>query len=306
MQQVFFKSVRDKTFRTLEKERPNVWIHFDNLSQDDLETLCASTKLDIEDIRDALDLYEIPRIEKEHGLVILFVRAPAIRSENLHTQTLTLILTNSALISLCPRISALVAQILQKPPPIPTSSRSKFLFYILLQIAQAFHRKIKGVQNDVLKTKANLEHVDAKDILALTKSEEILNQYQASLVPFRGVLERLASGKVIKLSADDEDLLEDLLVATRQSIETCAVSLKSIISMRNSYQMIFNNSLNKTTKVLTCLAVIFMIPTLLAGLYGMNVQLPFANSPAAFLGILGFGIFLSLIAVVLFYWRKWI
>jgi len=306
MRQVFFKSVRDKAFRTLEKERTNSWTHFDNLTKEDLEALCSSTKLDIEDIQDALDLYEIPRIEKERGYVILFVRAPASRSENLHTQTLTLILTTNELISLSPKSSALILQVLQKNPPIPTSNRSKLLFYILLQIAQAFHKKIKGVQNDVLKTKANLEHVDAKDILALTKSEEILNQYQASLVPFRGVLERLSSGKVIKLSEDDADLLEDLLVAIRQSIETCAVSLKSIVSMRNSYQMIFNNSLNKTTKVLTCLAVIFMIPTLLAGLYGMNVKLPFAESPGAFLGILAVGVFLSLIAVVLFYWRKWI
>lgn len=306
MRQVFFKSVRDKAFRTLENDRPNTWTHFDNLTKENLEDLCNSTKLDIEDIQDALDLYEIPRIEKERGHIILFVRAPAIRSENLHTQTLTLILTKSELISLCPRTSSLIPQILQKNPPIPTSQRSKLLFYLLLQIAQSFHKKIKGVQNDVLKTKANLEHVDAKDILALTKSEEILNQYQASLVPFRGVLERLSSGKVIKLSEDDGDLLEDLLVAIRQSIETCGVSLKSIVSMRNSYQMIFNNSLNKTTKVLTCLAVIFMIPTLLAGLYGMNVKLPFAESPGAFIGILAFGLFLSLIAVVLFYWRKWI
>lgn len=306
MRQVFFKSARDKTFRVLDKERSGAWIHFDNLTRENLESLCNSTKLDIEDIQDALDLYEIPRVEKERGQVILFVRAPASRSENLHTQTLTLILTTSELISLCPKTSSLIPQILQKNPPIPTSQRSKLLFYLLLQIAQAFHKKIKGVQNDVLKTKANLEHVDAKDILALTKSEEILNQYQASLVPFRGVLERLASGKVIKLSEDDGDLLEDLLVAIRQSIETCAVGLKSIISMRNSYQMIFNNSLNKTTKVLTCLAVIFMIPTLLAGLYGMNVRLPFAESPGAFIGILAFGLFLSLIAAVLFYWRKWI
>ena len=84
------------------------------------------------------------------------------------------------------------------------------------------------------------------------------------------------------------------------------MNLKSIVSLRSCYHMIFNNSLNKTTKVLTCLAVIFMIPTLLASLYGMNVKLPFAESPMAFLGILALGLFLSLIAVVLFYWRRWI
>ena len=102
------------------------------------------------------------------------------------------------------------------------------------------------------------------------------------------------------------DLLDDLLNAIKQCEDICDVNLKSIQSLRNCYQIIFTNSLNKTIKLLTALTIIFTIPTIIASLYGMNVDLPFAKDQNAFIGIIVVTLILSMFASMLFHWRKWL
>jgi magnesium transporter len=46
-----------------------------------------------------------------------------------------------------------------------------------------------------------------------------------------------------------------------------------------------------------------MIPTLVASIYGMNVELPFQHSPYAFLIAIAFSIIASVIGIA-FFWRK--
>jgi len=84
------------------------------------------------------------------------------------------------------------------------------------------------------------------------------------------------------------------------------VNLRSIRSLRDSYQIIFTNQLNKTIKLLTALTIILSLPTMIASLYGMNVALPFANSAVAFAGIMAFTAAISIFAVWIFHRKKWL
>ncbi len=306
MRQIYYKSLKNNTFKKIDSLRKGAWLHIDNASLPDLEEVCNELDIDLEDVRDALDPYEVPRLEKHPKYTLIFARVPIERGEDLHTQTLTIILCKEIIVTVCPKASSIISQLLAKNPKLHTTQKTKFVLYVLPKITEAFHAKIRSVQNNVLKTKGQVEHADSKHILSLTKNEETLNQYQSALVPLGNALEQLAKGKIFPLHEEDEELLEDLLIALKQSLESSRVHLKSIVSLRSCYQMIFTNTLNKTTKILTSLAVIFMIPTLLASLYGMNVALPFASSPIAFLGILGFSLILSIGALIVFYWRKWL
>ena len=47
---------------------------------------------------------------------------------------------------------------------------------------------------------------------------------------------------------------------------------------------IVSNNLNLIMKVLTSLTIILTIPTIVGGIYGMNVRLPFENAYWAFCG----------------------
>lgn len=64
---------------------------------------------------------------------------------------------------------------------------------------------------------------------------------------------------------------------------------------------------NKTTKIFTIVAVVFMPPTLIASIYGMNFRfMPELNSHYGYPMALGFIVASSLITLLLFKMKKWI
>lgn len=149
-------------------------------------------------------------------------------------------------------------------------------------------------------------HVESDDITTLTKNEENLNQYLSSLMPIRNVLEGITSGKFIHLQEKEKELMEDLLNSVKQSEELCSIVLKSIRSLRDSYQIIFANNLHKTIKLLTALTIILNIPTMIASIYGMNVNLPLAKSSSAFALVMSVTVIMSIIAFWIFRRKKWL
>jgi len=66
------------------------------------------------------------------------------------------------------------------------------------------------------------------------------------------------------------------------------------------------NNLNKVIKLLTSLTVIFTIPTIIGSLYGMNVRLPYSDSPHAFYGILVVIALISSFLLAIFARNRWL
>jgi len=71
------------------------------------------------------------------------------------------------------------------------------------------------------------------------------------------------------------------------------------VSIRNAYSTIADNSLNIRIKKLTVLTVLITLPNVFFGMYGMNVLLPFQDSPWAYGVIVGFTGILILLVYVL-------
>lgn len=151
-----------------------------------------------------------------------------------------------------------------------------------------------------------MSNVESDQIASLTRHEEVLNQYLSSLEPMNIVLEEIASGKYATLHEKEQQLLEDLINALGQSEMLCTIAVKTIRSLRDSYQIIFTNNLHKTIKLLTSLTIIFNIPTMIASIYGMNVSLPFATHAYAFPLLLSSIVTLSVVAFVLFRRKRWL
>jgi magnesium transporter len=180
------------------------------------------------------------------------------------------------------------------------------LIYILLLISKNFTKQIKKIKSSVFYQKKNLEKVESLDIIELIKNEEVINQYISVLIPMKNVFEAIAGGGYVHLYSYDTDLLEDMIISINQSADICNVNVKSIRSLRESYQAIFTNRLNKTIRFLTSFTIILTVPTIIASIFGMNVNLPFQNDPMAFVYILSYIGFISLVFFIIFYIKKWL
>ena len=81
-----------------------------------------------------------------------------------------------------------------------------------------------------------------------------------------------------------------------------------ITGMLDAHLSNVSNRLNEVMKVLTVVATVFMPPTLLAGIYGMNVPLPkFPGGEAAqFWWLTGLCIAMIVAMLAVFRKRRWI
>ena len=303
---IYDKGEHDDEFIEIPEPKEGCWIHVEDATTNDINQISKLIDLEYTDMYDSLDRYEIPRVEKVDETVLIFTRHPMEPEAGLYTTTFTIILTKDYFVTICPQKSQIVENFISQKPKLSPSNKSKFIIYILLKITQEYTLQIKKIRTSVLKQEKKMSYVDSRDITNLTHTEEILNQYLSSLVPMRSVLESITSGRYTLLYEKDQDLLEDLLNASIQSEDLCSINLRSIRSLRDSYQIIFTNQLNKTIKLLTALTIILSIPTMIASLYGMNVSLPGEGAKYAFSVIVILIVGLSILSLILFQRKKWL
>ena len=304
---IYIKNEGDDSFHEIDELQDGCWIHIDEATPSDLNELAKLTENEYTDLHDCLDKHELPRVERLNDKnVLIFTRHPTNQEAGLYTTTLGILLTPKYFVTICPQKSHLVKNLLSQKTRLVSTQKSKFLLFILLKITQEFTLQIKKIRANVLMEEKEMTRVESEDITALTINEENLSQYLSSLVPLRNVLEAITSGRYTLLYEKDQDLLEDLLNASIQSEDLCTINLRSIRGLRDSFQIIFTNQLNKTIKLLTSLTIILSIPTMVASLYGMNVALPFEKSTFAFAGIMIFTVLCSFVALILFQRKKWL
>lgn len=308
MIEYYFKTAKEENFLSLPTPKEGSWIHIDEATSGDLEIVCQLIGLEYNDLQDSLDRYEVPRVEKIRHNVLIFTRHPI---ENdiaigLYTATLTMVLTPQYFITISPEKNPLTRNFLSKKRKFSTLERSKLLINLLLNITQEFTSHIRRVRYNVLNQEKEMINVESDDIAVLTRNEEILNQYLSTLEPMRGVLEGITSGRYTNLYEKDQEQLEDLLNAVKQSETLCSIAVKTIRSLRDSYNIIFTNNLHKTIKLLTALTIIFNIPTMIASIYGMNIELPLARTAHAFLIILSMITALSALGLFIFRRKRWL
>jgi len=305
MYSIYYRSTKDTKLKKLDKIRHGSWVNVDNATEDDIRYVCEITNLAYDDVDDALDSQEIPRIEKKGKSVLIFLRNPTPETDGFHTQLLTIVITPEYFISISPQTNSIVESYVTDPNGLLTTQRTKLLLSMLLSIVNQYAKEMKTARAQAQKIN-QLSGVTAQEIIDLTKNEQILNQYLVALIPTRNIFEALLGEKIISLYQSDTDLLEDLTISIRQSVDVCTIELKSIQSIRNAHQIIFNNDLNKTIKLLTSFTIIMTIPTIIASLYGMNISLPLSDHPVAF-GIIMLIIFgLSILGIVIFRLLRWL
>lgn len=306
MLDIYFKTIKDKIFKKISQDRVGTWINVEDATLDDLEKISELTGLDLPDFHDSLDNYEIPRIERQEGNTIIFVRSPDPDDQEHFTELLTIIISEKYLITISASKNKIITRLLDQKLQVATTQKSKLLIQILLRIYQSYNSEIKKVRNSVLQSRSTARRVRNDDLIEFAESEDVLNQYIAALVPMNNVLEAFRGGKYIHLYEEDEDILQDLLIAGKQAVDVCVVNLKSIRSLRDSYQAVFSNNLNKIIKLFTALTIILTIPMVVSGFFGMNVPIPLSHSPWGFPVIVFITLLISLLIFLIFSFKKWL
>lgn len=277
------KTITTKRLKTIPEFKVGAWVHVTDPSEEDLLFLESVLKLDRGLLSDAVDPYEVPRVEEDAGVTYIFTRIPFEEAGQIYTAPLLLGVAESFVFSVSKKKLDFFDHFVNGRVEFTTTQKVRFLLQILAEVDAAYARFVTLINKEVRRLSARLSGtIENSDIIRFVNFETILNDLLDALVPTNGALSKLLSGKFLTLREEDKEFAEDLHLSSGQLIELCRSNVRAIINIRNAYSTIMTNNLNRVIKLLTALTIIFMLPNIVVGIYGMNVPLPFQDSPHAF------------------------
>ena len=264
--------------------KENTWICLFNPVEEELKYI--ETKLNIfpEFLKYPLDEEERPRIEKEGQQVLIILRVPDPISSSVYVKYETIpigiILTPYHIITVCLKEHPIFDEFVSSVNNIDLSKPVTFLLYFFFHITTLYIKLLRYIDKIIEEHEERLfKALENEEFLKILNIEKSLTYFNTSLQGNDIVLIKLHSGKYLRFTEEEEELLEDVQIENKQAIEMTKVFIDILSNTMDAYASIINNNVNLIMKFLTSMAIILSIPTIIYSLYGMNIPLPFQELP---------------------------
>jgi magnesium transporter len=279
------------------------WINLINPSDKEVSFISKLSNVEEDSIKAALDDEERSRIEVEDNYALVLVDIPVLEEEDNYYSYFTIPLGNiikeDLFITVCLRDTAVMRDFERnRIKGFSTKFKSRFMFQILANTASKYLRYLKQIDKASQRIQNEVKNdINNKDLQQIMDLENSLVYFSASLTGNDTVITKIMSSKgqlgtFLKPYVDDEELLEDVSIETKQAIEMCSIYRSILVTLSESYSSFLSNKLNRVMKVLTSITLVISVPTLIASLWGMNTWVPGVNSP------IGFGVIIAVSAII--------
>lgn len=275
-----------------ERLQGGVWVQMISPSQQECESLAETLNVDIDDIKAALDEEESSRIELQDGYTLILVDIPTTEirhdKQSYTTIPLGIILTQDIIVTVCTEDTPVLKNFVQnRVKEFSTKKRLRFVYQILYRTAAIYQMNLRIIDKRRTEIEERIgEHTEDVDLIDLHELESTLVYFATSLRANGVVLDRLTRYKRLEQYPEDKELLGDVIVENQQAIEMTSIYRDIINGTRELMSSVIDNRLNNVMKYLTSITIVMAIPTVISGIYGMNVDerwMPFADTPHGFL-----------------------
>ena len=288
------------------------WFSLIDPTEDEIKQVSLVLGLDEDFLRNSLDLDERSRIEIEDGNILIITNLPIMTEDGcFDTLPLGIIYTPTSIMTVCSKDNNILASFNESTAySFDTRNKTEFMLKILyrsvkfyLKYLDVINRTTENIENELQKATNN------KALFQLLEIQKTLVYFSTALKDNVIVLQKsmrmtksTTSINYLKTTEEDTDMLEDVIIDTRQAIEMVDMHRMILEAMMEGFASIINNNLNLVMKFLAAITIIMAIPTMIGGLWGMNVKVPYGNNPYGFLIVVALSIITSIAVVV--YFRK--
>lgn len=296
----------------LEDFEPGAWIDLVGPTDTELLRVAETLNIPLAFLRGPLDAEEKSRVDIEDDLTHVIVDIPVVaRTEDeqgYDTIPLGMLLHPDYFITTCLRPNPILGEFERGVVRgFSTLKKTRFLLQILLRVSSFYLKYLGRIDRETDKIerelRASMKNEELFDLLTLSKA---LVYFSTSLRSNDVVLRKLVRTPAVKQYEEDEELLEDVIVETKQAIEMAEIYSTILAGMMDAFASVISNNLNMVMKFLTSVTIILSLPATVAAFYGMNVGVPLSTSPHAFGLILLISFGLSGLAALLFWRRKYL
>ena len=312
MLKIYNTDIETNEFQEIREFKKGSWINLVNPSENEIKKVCENINIQEDFIRDALDYEEKARIDKEEDdNTILFVVDVPISEKGEENEIYTtmplgmIVVRDEFFLTVSVRKNKIIESFeKRKIKNFQTYKKTRFIFQILYLNSSYYLNYLKQINKETEIAEYILKNsMQNKELLKLLSLEKSLVYFTTSLKSNEIVMEKTLRGKIVKLYEEDEEILEDAITENRQAIEMAQIYSNILNGTMDAYASIISNNLNGVMKFLTSITIILAVPTMISSFWGMNVKLPFENSPMGFLIMVLIAIIMT-IAVTLWLNKK--
>lgn len=247
--------------------------------------------MDIADVRAALDDEESSRINLEDEYTLILVDIPSAEMRNnRHSYTtipLGILIAEDVVITVCAEETAVLRSFVeQRVRDFSTKKQMRFTYQILYNACMVYQSLLRSIDRKRTEIEERIDqNTEDVDLIDLHELESNLVYFATSLRANGVVLDRLTRYGRLRQYSEDQELLEDVIIENRQAIEMTQIYRDIINGTRELMSTVINNRLNNVMKYLAAITIVMSIPTIISGLWGMNVGgkwMPFSSTPHGF------------------------
>ena len=283
----FYKTTDEGTVQ-IENLEPGCWVNVMRPSSEERTWLLNDLEIAPEFIRSALDDEESPHTDFDDDtrqvLVILDCASIEDRAETVDdtivqydTQPLAFLMVPEkeciVTLSLVPNetVRLFTTKRLHK---LDTENRTDMMLQMMLYVSQQYLVCLRNIHRQFIKNEKELHRtMRNKELIKMLGFEKSLVYFSTSLKADDAVLQKLNTGRVVKLDSDDRDVLEDVTIEIRQAMEMSSIYATILNGSMETFGTVISNNLNLTMRTLTAMALVLAIPTIIFSFYGMNVAI---------------------------------
>lgn len=259
----------------------NKWLHLENPTDLEIELIARLSGVDEDMIKAALDEDERSRIEVEENTTLIIFDVPVIEEEDnyysYNTIPLGVLLTDSTILTVCLKPNSVVRNFINsRIKNFDTAERSRFLYQLLYTTHVKFLQYLRQIDRSYQRIQIELhQSTKNKELIQLLDLENSLVYFSTSLRGNNLIIERLARQVAKKETDFNNEILEDVIVESRQALDMCNIYRDVLSGTMDAYASVISNNLNITMKLLTVVSIMMAVPQIFASLWGMNTGVPF-------------------------------
>lgn len=267
------------------------WVKLTAPSLEECAEISDRFHMDIADVRAALDDEESSRINLEDEYTLILVDIPSAEMRNnRHSYTtipLGILIAEDVVITVCAEETAVLRSFVeQRVRDFSTKKQMRFTYQIVYNACMVYQSLLRSIDRKRTEIEERIDqNTEDVDLIDLHELESNLVYFATSLRANGVVLDRLTRYGRLRQYSEDQELLEDVIIENRQAIEMTQIYRDIINGTRELMSTVINNRLNNVMKYLAAITIVMSIPTIISGLWGMNVGgkwMPFSSTPHGF------------------------
>jgi magnesium transporter len=301
----YFKNINHQTV-AIDKPENGSWVNvLPPLKQEEFSDLSDGLDIPLDFLTDSLDIDERSRFEEDDNVKLVVIKTPTENnsfnaSDALYiTIPIVIILTHNQIVTVNSFDNGAIKKFLHTFQNRHPDNRKMMALKIFEKIIQTYMELLKEINNR--------RNVVEQKLYAANRNEELLQlmRIQKSLVYFvtalrsnEMLLMKIERTNFLGLNEEEKEFLGDLIVDNSQALEMANIYTNILSSTLDAFASIIANNQNEVLRRLSVITIVLTFPVLVASIYGMNVPIPYKDSPYAFY----IPVFLSLVISLVIGW----